>query len=457
MFKFCASDSWTKLLLHRNKASLPNETTFSLWPQLVSEPTDIWSMLDEFVIDEIIKKKAPVWNTSSGCIPIDQGFFSDKDGEHKKYYALALDQIQFPAVFAPLPLLNKTKQRAKVLSANMQVMQPSNVRSYIQRNQARLFNDISPFLLEFCLLDTISFKFDSKPVDVYRKMQEIPIWPLLSTQSLSCLNDTVLLPRDVKEMELFQSSTAFQTINLERLTDRVQGLLKRDVALIQGLRNRQLGDLKLDWPQIYHVKGGIGGSELLLPRSVDIDSVLHSIWDWICKRKFNGHQDPISVLGDLWLLPIKGNYIRRLAPATQPPPMLIVKRGERLYDVMIEIWSKVKLVNNQAAVTILDAEILPAEATKLLIDHTPLHLGVGVAHTGSAHTGNFESFVTWLAASRESLAEISDHHKVLLLEHLESLHRTQKCVAKPSGAPELRGKVKALPLFRKPQFGSPYK
>lgn len=132
--------------------------------------------------------------------------------------------------------------------------------------------------------------------------------------------------------------------------------------------------------------------------------------------------------------------------------MLIVKRGERLYDVMIEIWSKVKLVNNQAAVTILDAEILPAEATKLLIDHTPLHLGVGVAHTG-----NFESFVTWLAASRESLAEISDHHKVLLLEHLESLHRTQKCVAKPSGAPELRVKVKALPLFRKPQFGSPYK
>lgn len=409
-------------------------------------------MLDEFVIDEIIKKKAPVWNTSSGCIPIDQGFFSDKDGEDKKYYALALDQIQFPAVFVPLPLLNKTKQRAKVLSVDMQMMQPSNVRSYIQRNHPPLLNGVSPFLLEFCLLDAISCKFDSKPVDVYRKMQEIPIWPLLSTQSLSCLNDTVLLPRNVKEMELFQSSTAFQTINLGRLTVRVRDLLKRDIALIQGLRNRQLGDLKLDWPQIYNVKGGIGGSEHLLPRSVDIDSVLRSIWDWIRERKSKGYQDPISILGDLWLLPIKSNYIRPLAPATQPPPMLIVKRGEPLYDVMLEICSKVKLVNNQAAVTILDAEILPAEATKLLIDYAPLHPGVGIAHTGS-----FESFVTWLVASRESLAEISDQQKVLLLEHLESLHRTQKCVANPPGAPELRGKVKALPLFRKPQFGSPYR
>lgn len=450
MFKICVSDSWTKLLLHQNKASLPNEITFSLWPQLISEPTDIWSMLDEFVIDEIIKKKAPVWSTSSGCVPLDQVFFSAKDGDHEKRYASALAQIRFPAVFTPLLLLNKTKQRAEVLSVDMQVMKPSNVRSYIQRKRPPLSNDISPSLLEFCLLDAISCKFDGKPVDVYRKMQEIPIWPLLTTPALSCLNDTVLLPRDVEEMKLFQSSTAFQTINLERLTGQVQGLLKRDVALIQGLRYRQLGDLKLDWPQMYHAKDGIGGSEHLLPRCADVDSVLRSVWDWICKIKFKWYQDPTSDIGDLWLLPIKSSYIRLLAPATQPPPMLIVRRGEPLYDVMLEIWSKVKIVNNQAAITILDAEILPAEATKLLTDDTPFNSGVGVAHTRS-----FESFLTWLAASRESLAEISDQQKVLLLEHLESLLQTLERVERPLRA-ELRDKVKVLPLFRKPQFGSPY-
>lgn len=92
MFKFCVSDSWTKLLCHQNKVALPNGITFSLWPKLISEPTNIWSMLDEFVIDMIIKKKALVWSTSSGCVPFDQGFFSAEDGEHEMY-ASALARI----------------------------------------------------------------------------------------------------------------------------------------------------------------------------------------------------------------------------------------------------------------------------------------------------------------------------------------------------------------------------
>lgn len=451
MFKFCVSDSWTKLLLNQNVSSLPNEITFSLWPQLVPEPTDIWSMLDEFVIDEIINKKAPVWNTTSGCIPIDQGFFSAKDGEHETY-ASALAQIQFPAVFAPLPILNKTRQRAKICSCHMQMMKPSNVRSYIQRNHPPSHSDISPYLLEFCLLDLISCEFDGMPVEVYREMQEIPIWPLLSIPSLSCLKGTVLLPSDVKEMKLFQSSTAFQTINVERLTDQVYALLKYDVALIQGMRYRELDDLKLDWPQMYHVKGGIGGSEHFLPRCADVDPLLCSVWDWICNGKINGHQYPISVLGGLWLLPTKDNYIRLLAPTSQPPPMLIVKKDEPLYGLILEIWSKVEIVNNQAAVTILDAEVLPAEATRLLMKQTLHNTGVGLA---LAITQDFGSFVTWLAASRASLAGISDQQKILLLEHLETILRIQSY--KSLQRSHLGSKVKTLPLFRKLQFRSSYR
>lgn len=447
MFKFCVSDSWTKLLRHQSKVSLPNEINFSLWPKLVSEPTDIWSMLDEFVIDEIIKKKAPVWSTSGSCIPIDQGFFSAKDGEYE-IYASALAQIQFPAVFAPLALLNKTKQRAKALSVDMQIMKPSNVRNYIQKNHPPLSQDSSPYLLEFCLLDAISNKFDGKPVEFYRKMLGIKIWPILSTLSPSCLNETVLLPRNVKEMKLFQSSTAFQTINLEQLTTKVQALLKQDVALIQGMRHRDLSDLRLDWPQMYDVTGGNGGSEQLLPRNTDADPVLRSVWNWICKGTFKGHQHPIFVLSGLWLLPVKGNYIRLLAPPTQPAPMLIVKRSEPFYDLMLEIWSKAKLVNNHPAVTILDAEVLPAEATRFLMKQTVHNPGVGFAFTQ-----DFGSFVTWLSASRESLARISDQQKVLLLKHLEKTLRNCEPHTMLQRA-DLRSKVKALPLFRQPQFGS---
>lgn len=447
MFKFCVSDSWTKLLHHQNKVPLPKGITFSLWPKLVSQPTDIWSMLDEFVIDEIIKKKAPVWSTSSGCIPIDQGFFSAEDGEHEMY-ASALAQIQFPAVFAPLALLNKTKQRAEALSVDMQMMKPSNVRNHIKKNNPPLSHPSSPYLLEFCLLDAISYKFDGKLPDLYRKMLDVEIWPILSTSSLSCLNETVLLPRNVEEMKLFQSSTAFQTINLEQLTTKVQALLKRDVALIQGMRHRDIGDLKLDWPQMYHVTGGNGGSEQFLPRNANANPVLRSVWDWICKREFKGHQHPIFVFGDLWLLPVKGNYIRLLVPPTQPTPMLIVKRGEPFYELMLEIWSKVNLVNKHPAVTILDAEVLPAKATQLLMKQTVHNPGVGVAFTQ-----DFGSFVTWLSASREGLAKIPDQQKVLLLIHLEKTLRHCEPYTTLQRA-DLRSKVKALPLFRKPQFGS---
>lgn len=446
MFKFCVSDTWTKLLCHQNKVPLPNGITFSLWPKLVSEPTDIWSMLDEFVIDEIIKKKAPVWSTSSGCIPIDQGFFSAEDGEHE-IYASALAQIQFPAVFAPPALLNKTRQRAEALSVEMQMMKPSNVRNYIQKNNPPLSHDSSPYLLEFCLLDAFD-RFDGKPAEIYRKMVNIKIWPILSTSSLSCLNETVLLPRNVREMKLFESSAAFHTINLERLTTKVRALLERDIALIQGMRHRNIGDLKLDWPQMYYVTGGNGGSEQLLPRNANADPVLRSVWDWICKRKFKGHQHPLFVFGDLWLLPIKGNYIRLLAPPTQPAPMLIVKRGEPLYELMLEIWSKVKLVNNYPAVTILDAEILPAEATQLLMKQTVHNPGVGVAFTQ-----DFGSFVTWLSASREGLARITDEQKVLLLIHLEKFLRYCEPYTILQQA-DLRSKLKALPLFRKHRSGS---
>lgn len=447
MFKFCVSDSWTQLLRHQNKTPLPNGITFSLWPKLVSEPTDIWSMLDEFVIDEIIKKKAPVWSTSGGCIPIEQGFFSAEDGEHEMY-ASALAQIQFPAVFAPPALLNKTRQRAEALSVNMQMMKPSNVRNYIQENNPPLSHDSSPYLLEFCLLDARSHKFDGTSAELYREMSNIKIWPILSTSSLSCLNETVLLPRNVEEMKLFQSSTAFHTINLQQLTTKVQALLEQDVALIQGMRHRNIGDLKLDWPQMYHVTGGNGDSEQLLPRSANADPVLRSVWDWICKRKFKGHQHPLFDFGDLWLLPVKGGYIRLLAPPTQPAPMLILKRSEPLYELMFEIWSKVKLVNDHPAVTILDAEILPAEATQLLMKQTVHNPGVGVAITQ-----DFGSFVTWLSASREGLARITDQQKVLLLIHLEKTLRYCEPYTILQQA-DLRSKVETLPLFRKPQFGS---
>lgn len=138
----------------------------------------------------------------------------------------------------------------------------------------------------------------------------------------------------------------------------------------------------------------------------------------------------------------KGNYIRLLAPPTQPAPMLIVKRGEPLYELMLEIWSKVEPVNDHPAVTILDAEVIPAEATQLLMKQTVHNPGVGVAFTK-----DFRSFVTWLSSSREGLARITDRQIVPLLIQLKNTLRQCEHHIILQRA-DLGSKLKALPLFR---------
>lgn len=72
-------------------------------------------------------------------------------------------------------------------------MTPFNVQSYIQDNDLPLSINNFPYLLKFCMLSTISYKFDNKPPKHYMKMLNLKIWLILSTLSLLSLNKTVLL------------------------------------------------------------------------------------------------------------------------------------------------------------------------------------------------------------------------------------------------------------------------
>lgn len=89
------------------------------------------------------------------------------------------------------------------------------MQSYIEDNDSLLSHDCSPYLLEFRLLDTVSYTFDSKPIKLYMMILKLKIWQIVSTLSLLCLNETVLLSGNMIEMTLFQNSITFYIINLE--------------------------------------------------------------------------------------------------------------------------------------------------------------------------------------------------------------------------------------------------
>ncbi len=445
MFKCCVPATWTSVLVHRNQISWEKEA-FSLWPQIMSKQTDIWGMLDDWVIDKIISEKAPVWNTKIGCVAIDRGFFSAGGATSEVYemYSSALAQIKMPIVFLETPFFEKAKQRAKLLSMELPIIEPACVRDYIRRHPSFLSDNTSPKVLEYCLLDTFNSK-DGNQRNIYNDMCGLRLWPLLSSPTLSNLQNLVL-PRNLEEMELFKSSCAHKIIDLGRLTSPVRGLLRNDIAFVPGMRFRVLSDLQKDWPQIYPVGRGSQNSNALMKRPLEFDSVLRSIWSWICERQRDGERRHLSVLDDLWLIPVNKQYIRLYSPKIQAPPMLIVTKNEQLYQIMVEIALK----NNGLAATLLDTESIPLKAVQLLREQVSTN-----SQFGGACVKHLQSFGTWLAASRKSLAELSDQHKVLVLQHLEYLVRSQDpSIGNSVG--KLKSDMRTLPLFSKIRSAAPY-
>ena len=443
MFSRCAAVCWTVLLLHRSQISWKKEV-FGLWPHSISSSSDIWSHMIDWVLDMIIVDKIPVWNTATRCVAIDEGFFSTTNGEAKKY-ASTFAQIQLPAVFLDKKLLEKSSERANLHSQQLSMIKPSAVADFLRNHPTLVMSDTTPLLLEYCLLD--AFNKNTSHIDrkrIYDGLQDIEMWPVVGG-GLSSLRQ-VILPRDLQEMELFLGARDSQTLDTNRLTTSVTELLLRDIDCIPSLRLRNVSDLQQDWPLMYPVIKGFSNSDTLLQRPLNLDSKLWDVWSWICaRRKFEGIND-FSILNDLWLLPAKDSLIRRFATGSKSFLILIVEKSESLYQLMTDIVSG----SHSAGATILETELLPPEAVKLLRKQVKIK-----SQIGGASLDHLETLVAWLAASKDGIMQVSVQQKLLLLETLAHLAKSIHISIKLSSI--LKSQLKSLPLYSKSSSAAPFK
>lgn len=230
MFKKCVVAAWIETLLARRHLAW-RQDFFKLWPSLnLSHTGELWSCLDDYILDQLIAQNLPVWNTPHDCVAFSYGYFVPA-GEITQLYGSAFRAVQLPLVSLGLPMYQKLLHRASGLSEGVRSLSPHFLRMFLKANdQLQQIKNYSPLLLQYCVLDFVDNAADmeqqSQIIDEFRNIR---LWPTLQTSLVSLKDEPILLPRGTEELALFSSSRKCQTLDLRLLTLPVVRLLERHV------------------------------------------------------------------------------------------------------------------------------------------------------------------------------------------------------------------------------------
>lgn len=456
MFERCVAEAWASLLQSRNNSSWKEEG-FHLWPRVEDSPTEIWTKLDDFVLRKILSSNLRVWNTTHICVAASEGLLTRSDSETATKYAQALEGVQLPAVYLKPSLLTKSKSIAAGIKTPLRFVTPETVRSYLRENISAITDSISSLVLEYCLLDAMN----SNPADhvrqtIYEGLKPLPLWPTVEGPLGELAQSALLLPRNAEELFLFELSRPESTIDIRKLTQTVKARVTRDVALglVNSMRRRTISDLSIDWPSIYGSPDEHQLSqELSQPRSTEKDGILKRCWGWMESRFQEEHTFP-GVLGTLFLLPIKGDHIRRCMPGPNSRPMLVVEASDKLYR-LLDLDGAASEPYLEAA-QVLDCQAITSSATKLIREQAPKIFSLSAASVGDA-----ASLIHWLAANVPLITQVSGSNRVTLLDILRRLV-TEKWGLRakdidPITSDRVASELRKLPLFTRLHAKPPYK
>lgn len=453
MFRECVSESWTELLLSRRSNSWEDES-FRLWPQTsTSESRELWSSLDDPIVDRIITRNLPVWNTPNGCVSLHDGFFAP-NGENVWLYGKAFNSIHLPLICLESSMYDKVIFRALKLGNDVPTLSPHSLRHFLrENNQRQIPRAFASLLLQYCLLEftqnaATTFGINTK---IRHELRDLQLWPTMQN-SLEALNDTAFfLPRGEEEALLFQASRQSHTLNLDCLTPPVLELLQRCVKhLSTFIRHREISDLEIDWEHMYPLPSP--NTQLdICPRESQNDSTIQNVWSWICARcKDEGASSIISKksLSKLFLVPVDGLRIRRFALGGVQCLTLIAED-----DNWIRGFFDHESTGNKPKLDfVLDNRCLPAKAVKLLSS-----IAKKRPDTAFAVPDDLQSLVTWLVANKDGLKEHSVQHKEMLVRHLRRLTEHSATSMKGAGKGLLRQLIPQLPIFKQVSAVAPYK
>ena len=449
MFKDRISAAWSNLLAYRSLLSWQAEG-FGLWPRADLPHSDLWTQLDDWVIDRIVADNLKVWNATSGCcVTLDEGFFSNSGAQDTKYVT-SLAQLQMPIVILEQSLLQKVERRVNSHTKTLRLRTPTTVRQFVRNCNDRVLTlprDVLASILEYCLLDAIDsgLKGVSRTV-LYSDLHGIRLWPTVGgTLAVAPSDGLLLLPRDAAEMKLFSGTRTSKTLNVDELTPTIRGLLQDDVTFLSAvMRYRALRDLAEDWPNMYQGAFQHGNTKQFEHRAREFDPLIHSLWTWISRRLREEKQRLPSSLSSTWLIPINDSRVRQISPGSNSALTLIIEKGEQpLGDFLLEAASR----NAMAAPPLLDTDTMPADAVKFLRKNSKTSPDLRLTCQDS-----LETFVDWLLAGQQIIHSASTPQKKLILKHLEKLVRDQT-----HASPALASQMRKLSLFSKTTSVAPYK
>lgn len=451
MFKNRISAAWTGLLVHRSTLSWKAEG-FGLWPRADLSHSDLWTRLDDWIIDRIVADNLRVWNAISGCcVTLNEGFFCKSDSQDTKYIR-SLAQVQMPVVVLEQNVLQKLERRLNSESKGLRLRTPTTVRQFIRNCNERISTlprDVSATILEYSLLDAIEsdLKGNARTI-LYGDFNGIRLWPTVNGTLAAAPSDGVLfLPRDDAEMQLFSGTQTAKTLNTNELTRTTRDVLRNDIAYLGAvMRFRALHDLAEDWPNMYQGAFQHGERSKLEQRVRDLDPLIHNLWTWMSLRLKEEKQRLPSNLNSTWLVPINHFRIRQVSPSGNSTLTLIIEKEGPLAEFLLEAASRTSL----AALPLLDTGMMPADAVEFLRKKSKTSPELQLTCQDS-----LETFVDWLAASQQVLHSASPQQRRLILKHLEKLVRNQTHYKDLSSG--LASQMRKLPLFSKTTSIEPYK
>ena len=451
MFEHCVADAWAALLQTRNANSWKEEG-FSLWPRVEEAPTEIWTKLDGFLLRKILSEDLKVWNTAHGCIPASEGLFANSEDKVALTYASALEDVILPAVVLKPSLLRKAIETAELAKGPLQQVAPSTVRAYLRANISAIPEAVSPLVLEYCLYDAINdHPTNNTRHAIYEGMKSIPLWPTVGGGLKNLADFTLIIPRNYEELSLFELSRPDSTINLRNLTELVKARVLEDVAscLLATMKLRRMADLKTDWPNVYQVSNAPHLDHTLSQvRMTANDDMLKRVWTWIESRYQEEKAFPESI-SELWLLPIKGDFIRRCMPGLDRRPMLIAEESDELHKIL-SCHSSTLQAHTESA-QMLDCPAISQKAVHLIRRQASTLPSFSAASADDALP-----LIHWLAANVVLVRQISESKNLAaMLQKLGIKNRLKSIDLITLGhtASELR----KLPLFTRQYSNPPYK
>ncbi|KAL8805637.1 MAG: hypothetical protein Q9200_005350 [Gallowayella weberi] len=427
---------------------------YKLWPRPnLSQSVELWSSLDDHVLDRIITRRLPVWNTPKNCVALEQGFFVP-DSDVTRAYSNAFQAIHLPLVCLEERMYQKLLQRASELAVDIQVLSPEALRLFLrQYYQSQQIHDYTPLLLQYCLQDFIDGATnEEKRLQLREEFRGIRLWPTLQNSLAVLKDEPFLLPRGKEESVLFSSSRQSDTLDLQHLTPRVFALLESYAAKGPYLvRHRTISDLEVDWTRLYKVESPDEDVDSRTRDKKD-DELICRIWAWICARSEGaGKRSLLSMhhLDSLFLMPLKGSRIQKFVGSRTTGLTLILGGAA---DWMHELLDDINSNGTCSTNPVLDTDILPTPAIKLLssaaLERADLNLAI---------SSDLKSLLAWLAGNRDFVSELSILQKEILTRQLDLLTWQQDPSLRSEAKHTLKQQMLQLPIFNQITATAPYR